>query len=280
MSSNQDAEIYINKIVESIRSNTLSLPSKPDMVATLQDVVNDPNVTVKDVSQILIQDPALTARVIRLSNSPILRGKVSIVSIDAAVNRLGVSFVCNLSIGFCVEQAFKSDNKYIQGKMSEIWRHLSQVAGNCSAISKYTGGIPVDLAMLGGILHDIGSLSILTFASKSEELIANESLIDELLTSNTASISQDIMRAWEFPSTLIDLPVTLYNYYKQKEQADLSDALLAAKLIAVEKLQHPLNELDRSSLPCFKRLNIDPQISLMEYPELKEMMDSSKNLFL
>lgn len=280
MSINTKPEALYNQILEAIQSNKLPLPSQPDIVSDIQEVANNPNVEVKDLNDIISRDPALTARLMRLANSPIMRGRVAVNSLNTAISRLGVAFVCNLATGLALEQLFHSNNSKIAKYIHEAWLHSTQVASVCTVIAEHLANLPADLAMLGGLLHEIGTLSILSYAEKHPEILEEPDTLKNLLENYSAKLSQDIMTAWQFPANLVVLPKAIHNYYENKSKADIADALLVAKLEVLNgHKDHELSKLNRNELPCFKRLGLDPNKSLSDYPELSEALAAAKEIF-
>lgn len=268
-----------NEILEAIESNKLPIPSQPEIATELQEVVNDPGVTVEDLCKIIKKDPGLTARILRLANSPLVRGRVPIQGLDNAIARMGVGFVGNLAIGLALEQMFKTSNKLIAQRMIAAWEHCSYVACICSALALQNAKLPVDQAMLAGLLHEIGILSILSFAEKHPEILADEQTLDKIIERHSAKLSQAIMTAWQFAPELRSIPVELYDCYLKKDKADLADTLLVAKIYALDNTPHPLTKLNRTELPAFNRLGLDPKQSLDHYSELKEAVDLARDLF-
>jgi len=273
-------EVICNKILEAIQSNKLPLPSKPDIVGQIQEVAADPNVKVNDLFNVIKQDPALTARLLRLANSPLVRGKVAVNNLEIAISRMGVHFASNLAVGIALEQLFKTDNPMIAEYMDHTWHDCSQIAGIASVLSAHLTDIPADQAMLGGLLCDVGSLSILSYAEKNPELLEEPELINQLIENHTAKLSKNIMAAWQFAPALIKLPEEFNNFYENKSSPDLADILLVAKIHLVKSNpDHPLSQLDPTELPCFKRLNLDPQKSLDDYPEFENDLAAAKDIF-
>lgn len=268
-----------NEILEAIESNKLPIPSQPKIATELQEVVNDPGVTVEDLCKIIKKDPGLTARILRLANSPLVRGRVPIQGLDNAIARMGVGFVGNLAIGLALEQMFKTSNKLIAQRMDTAWEHCSYVACICSALALQNTKLPVDQAMLAGLLHEIGILSILSFAEKHPEILADEQTLDKIIEIHSAKLSQAIMTAWQFSPELSSIPVKLYDYYLKKDKADLADTLLVAKIYALDNMPHPLTKLNKAELPAFNRLDLDPKKSLDHYSKLKEAVDLAREIF-
>ena len=49
---------------------SIELMSLPDVYIRLRDVITSPNSSMTDVAQVLVHDPAITARLLKLVNSP------------------------------------------------------------------------------------------------------------------------------------------------------------------------------------------------------------------
>lgn len=268
-----------NEILEAIESNQLPIPSQPTVVSQLQEVVNDPDVTVTDLCDVIKQDPGLTARILRLANSPMIRGKFPIQGLENAVSRMGVAFVGNLAIGLALEQIFKTKNKAIAHQMNDAWEHSTMVACLCGAIGSKYAGIPMDQAMLAGLLHQIGILPILSFAEKHPEVMDDKEFFENLIEKYAYKLSHEILTAWQFSPELRSIPCKLHEYYEEKAKPDLADALLVSKLFALGDKKNALTNLDRHELPCFKRLKLDPDKHLEDYPEIMEAMGASRDAF-
>ena len=106
-------EAFFNNILEAIESNKLTLPTQPEVALKIRETSENPEVTVTELSDVISTDPGLTARLIRVANSPLMRGRVSVESLPNAINRLGLTFVCNLAIGLAMEQIFQATNEIV-----------------------------------------------------------------------------------------------------------------------------------------------------------------------
>ena len=72
------------------------LPSMPAVVSRLMEIIQDRNSSMQDLAQALREDPPLTARILRLANSPIYGSGVRVLAVPDAVMRLGMLEVQNL----------------------------------------------------------------------------------------------------------------------------------------------------------------------------------------
>ena len=74
---------------EEITSRVKYLPSLPAVIQKLIMVLDDASCCAKDIERIVATDPALTARILKLANSPLYKGVHSVGTISHAVTRLG-----------------------------------------------------------------------------------------------------------------------------------------------------------------------------------------------
>ena len=79
--------------IESVISNLNQLPSIPDVVTKIINLVNDPNVSFKLIADELSKDQAMTTNILKLANSAYFSKGKEISSIDRAIIILGLKEV-------------------------------------------------------------------------------------------------------------------------------------------------------------------------------------------
>ena len=138
-----------------------TLPALPAVVSRLLTMVDDPMVSAMDVAYILRQDPALTARILRMANSPVYGGRYRIVSVPQAVLRLGMTEVRNLVMSLGIIRAVFGKGRRLDYRA--FWHHSLTVALASEALG---AALPPDPegadegAFATGLLHDIGRLAL------------------------------------------------------------------------------------------------------------------------
>lgn len=278
LSLNTSATLFMD-LLEAIERNRLPLPTQPHIAMAIQEINQNPYVTIEELEDIIGKDPALTARIIRMANSPLVRGRVSINSLENAISRLGVRFVSNMAIGLAMEQLFLAKNKMIEEKLNEAWKHSGQIAAASYVIANHTKKLPPDEAMLAGLLHEIGMLPILTYAETQPELLKNLSVLEELIQNHYAKLGEGILISWQFPQSISSVPQNMTQYYRKISTPDLADVVLVAKILVLAGTTHPLAALDRKEIPAFARLGIDPEEDLLLKPALQEPLQAAEALF-
>ncbi|MGE3319656.1 MAG: HDOD domain-containing protein [Candidatus Berkiella sp.] len=277
-SLNASATFFMD-LLEAIERNRLPLPTQPDIAMAIQEVNQNPYVTIEELESIIGKDPALTARIIRMANSPLVRGRVSINSLENAISRLGVRFVSNMAIGLAMEQLFLAKHKVIEQKIKEAWKHSGQIAATSYVIANYTKKLPPDEAMLAGLLHEIGVLPILTYAESQPELLKDLHVLEELIQTNYAKLGEAILNSWQFPPNIATVPQNMTQYYRKISEPDLADVVLVSKIFVLAGTEHPLAKINKMEIPAFARLGLDPKEDLLENPQLQEPLQAAEALF-
>ncbi len=280
MNSSPDSSNSIfNDILENIEKNRLPLPTQPKIAIAIQELSENPNVTVEELSEVIGKDPGLTARIIRIANSPLVRGRVSINTLKTAISRLGTSFVANMAIGLAMEQLFCAKNKVIEEKMRQAWQHSGDVAAASYVLANYSKAFPPEEAMLAGLLHEIGMLPILTFAEKNKELLQNPDMLDMLIQKFSFNLGEAILMSWQFPRYIAEVPKNLADFYRKTKEVDLADIVLVAKFHALKDTPSLLSGINKENIPAFARLGLDPKEDLSDNPVLQKQLDEVSHLF-
>lgn len=81
------AEVAVTR--DAILRHAQALPAAPQVLGGLCELLEDVNTDLDQVTEQIRIDPALSARVLRLSNSVIFGGGITVASIDEAVTRIG-----------------------------------------------------------------------------------------------------------------------------------------------------------------------------------------------
>ena len=137
--------------------NCETLPSLPDVYFRIKQIVDDPEGSMLDLAKAISIDPALTARVLKLVNSPFygLSGKVEMVS--RAVSILGMLPVHDLVLATSVTAAFSKMPQTIMD-MKIFWRQSVWCGLLSRELGKQAGLLDSERLFVEGLLCDIGHL--------------------------------------------------------------------------------------------------------------------------
>lgn len=140
-------------------SRTHSLPSIPAVYTRLMEAVQSPDVTPKEIGQIISQDLAMSAKVLQLVNSAFFGAQRRITSPTDAVIYLGTETVRALAVTVSVFSQF--DAQCVPSFSLQALRDHSLAVATLArgiAESLHLPKSSVEDAFLGGLLHELGKL--------------------------------------------------------------------------------------------------------------------------
>lgn len=238
-----------------MQSDNLVLPTIPDVSFKIRRAINDDKSSVSSIARIVQIDPAITAKLIQIANSPLYRGRKKIESCPEALTRLGLKTAQDIITTVAMKSVFNAKSPLIRQKMTELWRHSSYIASISAVFAHKIPGFDPDRAMLAGLIHDIGIVPILTYADKHPDIIANPRDLVETVRQLRADIGVQIIRQWDFPEDFEDVVINAENWFRNnKNPANYADIVMISQLhsfigkVDVKKIP----KID--DLPAYKKL--------------------------
>ncbi len=267
-----------DEVNEALSKDELELPTLPEVALRIRETAEQEDVSIKDLADVIGEDPGLSAQVIRIANSPLYRGVSEAGTVQMAISRLGMDFTRNLTTGLAMQQMFQATNDVIDRKLRSVWNHATQVAAISSALARNCTRLKPDLATLAGLTHNIGVLPVLTWAEEHGRLHDSISL-DAVVEKLQGQLGTLILTKWEFPAELLCVPEEHNKYDRQRDKADYADVVMVANLQSYVGTNHPNTELDWHAISAFQRLGLDPDVSLTEVDELAADLEAAESLF-
>lgn len=269
------AETVQNELLEAIKNDALVLPTLPEVALRVREAAEDPNVSIPALCKVIGNDAALTARLIKVVNSPLLRSNKEITDLNMAISRLGINYTSNLATGLAMEQMFQATSDVIDSKMRDVWSRSTEVAGICHALCRHFTRLMPDQATLAGLVHQIGVLPILTYAEESDALLKDSASLNHIIDRLHPMIGARILRAWDFPEQIASIPSNYLNFDRQSAQLDYIDIVQVATLQSYSDSDHPLSQVDWSQVPAFAKLGLDVQSNIDDDEDLSASMEAA-----
>ena len=264
----QLADSIKSDILKALQQDKLELPVLPEMALRIRDTAEDADVTVAQLAKVIGDDPALAARVVRVANSPLLRGARSIEDLSSAISRLGITFTANLATGIAMEQMFQSTSESIDALLHETWSHATKVAALSTSLARTRTRLRPDQAMLAGLTHAIGVLPVLAWAENDDRLAEDRALLNAVIAQVHPELGAAILRSWEFPSELLTVPLQYSQYDRAIARADYADVVMVANLCSHMGSDHPLAQMDLQPVSALARLGFEAGTASAAFAEL------------
>jgi len=254
----------LTQLITELESNKLVLPSLPEVALKVRDTLADENANTKAVAKVISTDAALSAKLIQVANSPLLRGTKHIDSVDMAVTRMGNTTVKNTVNSLIVQQIFQPTTDVTDKLFRHFWAHSTEVAAISQALASMARLKP-DQAMFAGLVHDIGALPIIKYAEDIPELLDKPGILAEIIQEMHTTIGVALLSSWEFPQDVINVAAKHEDLsYDPGGPADLVDVVIAANLQSYFGKEHPHSKVDWSEVPSFARLGLDTEVSVID----------------
>jgi HD-like signal output (HDOD) protein len=265
-------------LIQAIENDELVLPTLPEVALKVREAAENPNISTLQLSKVIGNDAALTARIIRVVNSPLLRTSKEITDLQMAVNRLGINYTCNLAIGLAMEQMFQATSDVVDRKMREMWAKSTEIAGICHVLCKQFTRLMPDQATLAGLIHQIGALPILAYAEEYNDLLADSISLNHVIEQIHPIIGDKILRTWAFPEQLAIIPSQYLDFTRDSAKVDYVDIVQVATLQSYIGTDHPYTKLDWSQIPAFAKLGLDPSKDMNDDEDLSAAMEAAMGM--
>ena len=269
---------FYDELLADLEHNRLVLPTLPEVALKVRDVVDDPDSSIGDLVKIIVSDPALSARLIQVANSPLMRAGRQIESVDAAVSRLGMRIVRDLATSMVMQQMFQATSDVTDQRLRQLWEHSTEVAAICHALAGQFTKLNPEQALLAGLVHDIGAMPILTKAEDFPELLQDEKALDWVIKELHPRIGGAILRSWNFPPDLVDVAEQHENMGYNSAATDFVDVVIVANLQSYLGSGHPMAEQDLSQVPAFAKLGLSPDVNVIEMEETGNAIRETQQL--
>lgn len=268
---NRDEDILLDNLLSDLAKDKLNLPSLPEVTLRVRETLDDENSGMDDVARVITTDTALSARLIQVANSPLLRAARTIESVEAAVTRMGADMTQYLVTSIAMEQMFQASADVTDKRLRDLWEHSTQVAALSHALASQFTKLKPDQALLAGLVHDIGALPIITMAKDIPELLADTDLLDNIISRAHTAIGKAILQKWNFSPELIAVAAEHEKIHREHAgPADYVDVVVVANLKSYPGSNHAHTRVALSAVPAFARLGLEPGNTVLDIEGVAE----------
>lgn len=136
-----------------------NLVSLPEVCTRVNEMVDDPSRTAEDIGKVISSDPALTARLLKIANSPFYGLSAEVDTVSRAITVLGTVQLRDLILASSSCQTFNGIPTDLIS-MEHFWHHsiFCGIAARKLANSCMLGR--GEALFVAGLLHDVGQLAI------------------------------------------------------------------------------------------------------------------------
>ena len=208
--------------VLSISDRVKNIPSLPEVVTKVIQLVQDEKSSSSLLAKVISQDAGLTTRVLRLVNSSYYGFSRQIGTIQEAITILGITTIRGLVLSSSIFKMFspKASEKTVFD-YSKFWKHNLLTAIGAKFLSELLFYQGKDDVFSAAILHDLGKVILAQYEPKnyaqayaltygSFDSKKNLKLEEEFCETNHCKIAHTVACAWNLPEVISD--VILYHH--------------------------------------------------------------------
>lgn len=244
-------------------SDSLAAPQTiaplPRVCAQLAELTAQQATDAAQLSRLIQSDPVLAGEIMRVANSPALRPRAAIVSLQQAVSWLGVAEVRNIGMAVMLKgEVFVAPGH--EPESEELWRE-AWLAGLWAKEIARGRRKHVESAFLAALMHRTGAalaLKILSQFEAEQRTVMDARTFAELVIEFEPAFGRLLMSTWRLPGDVQD-GASDWRNYRESPHSDLAGTVHAAHLLATHTL-HPqlLSEEVVVESTVFEQLGVFP----------------------
>jgi HD-like signal output (HDOD) protein len=173
-------------------------------------MVDDPDCTAQEVGAVISQDASLSARLLKIANSPLYGFRAKIDTISRAVTVIGRKELRDLVLAVSAVKTF-SNIPVDLANMASFWRHSMFTGIVAKLLAKRCSVLHTERLFVAGLLHDLGQLLIYhKLPEQAQRILRRSEALDEalylserqLIQFDHAMVGGALATLWELPEVL------------------------------------------------------------------------------
>ena len=264
------------ELSKAFKSGEIELPSMPNLLFKIRQSLYEKDNSAAEVGKMMYLDPALAARVIRISNSAMYAGQQPVNDCQAAISRLGISVIQNLVTGIVLRNAYSfKKNPKAQKLVKQAWQQSCRVGALSHVLASVTVGVRPDKAMLAGLVHNIGVLPLLNYVLQYPDVDIEPKVLNQIVSGFQGKLGTMLLEKWQFDPEYIHVPELSGQpaYDSGSDEMNLNDIVVVARMHLMQDKMDQDKFIERlSSMPSYQKMSIsklgpDASIQLIEEAE-------------
>lgn len=238
--------------MQDLENDRFVLTSLPEIAMKVRNVLDNPTVNATEIASIIHTDPAIAAKLIRVSNSPLYRTWEPCETVTQALVRLGITTTRQLVMSFAMKDLFKADIAPLRAAMHEGWRHTISHGALAWVIARETNQFSPEEAMTAALMSNIGVLTICHYLTNHPEIYEKPGGVQASITLLKARVGSLVLERWSLSEQLIECARHSDNWKRtHNQEPDMCDVVIVAALLSyVSRRRVPSLE----SIPAFQKL--------------------------
>ncbi|MET0067731.1 MAG: HDOD domain-containing protein [Candidatus Thiodiazotropha sp.] len=185
------------------------LVSLPDVCIRVNQMVASQDYAAAELAELIAQDADISARILRLVNSPLYAQRSKVETLSRAVTLLGGDELRNLVMATVAQRTFTGIPEQLVN-MSDYWRHSVTTGVMAQILARRCNTLHTERLFVMGVLHDVGRLVIyLAIPDKSRDILhitGGDNWIlpqveQDLLGFTHLDVGHALLKSWHLPES-------------------------------------------------------------------------------
>jgi putative nucleotidyltransferase with HDIG domain len=212
--------------LKKIIMDTKTLPTLPGVIHKLNSLSDNEKSSVQEMSRIVSSDQVLSARILRLANSPSY-GFYRVSTISNAMILLGVNVVKSLALSSSIFAIMEKDSV-------GLWEHSLGVGVAANLIARKLGLPECEEIATAGLLHDIGKV-IISLKCREAEMDINKLVRErqiyaleaeqEIIDTDHTEVGEWLSKSWFLPDKLSE-PIAFHHDVEKSHNHRIKTAVV------------------------------------------------------
>jgi len=230
-----------------------ALPTPPETYFRLGEVLNSPKSSIEQIAEIVMEDPALSVKVLQIVNSAEFGMARRITTPAEAVQILGIEILRALMLSI---QAFKfyEAKSSLSLSVKQLWSHSLKTAVTAKRLARLENCSPEESeeAFVSGLLHDIGKLVLAANAPAEYQIVIDRcrtegvtaiQMEQEVFGATHAQVGAYLLGLWGLPDSIVE---AVESHHSLREASERRFSLPVAVHVAqcLESSSDRVAELD------------------------------------
>jgi HD-like signal output (HDOD) protein len=195
MHNSADYAVY-RQVISQVINDEEQLPSLPSLTLQLRAALRDPSCSQSRLSQMIMQDPALSALIMKTANSSLYTRPIMAQTLADAIRMLGMESLHDLVMFHSVKSLFVMRSPELKKLFVLGWQRQAQKTAVCILLTHLVQFKPAFLPVTACFLSELGTLAVLS-AFKAESRIPDLQSYVALCKEFNKPLGTVLIRKWK-----------------------------------------------------------------------------------
>jgi len=227
---------FLQSLAADLSAGKISFPTFTGATLRVRSALADPNLDADRLSRVIMSEPLLSARLVKIANSVALNptGR-PVADVRNAVLRVGFDVVRSSAVALALEQLRAAKDVQVFHENAEwTWRHSLEVGTIAYVVARGIARVNPDEALFAGLVHDIGRFYLLARATAVPEVSDDFADLDRLIHEWHPSIGQAVLHEFQLPEPTLLAVAEHENHRPATPPRSVLDVVAIADRVALQ----------------------------------------------